>query len=123
MSSPDNAPLSAFAQMVKRIRVSRGYSQAAVTARAGLSAGYIGMIENGQRGRRPSHDTVLRLAVGLRATDDEREELLRAAGYQRSDETGAPLSYEEAVNLDPRLRADQKRVLVDLYTTMVRGGG
>lgn len=104
---------------MRRIRVARGYSQAEVTQRGGFSNGYLGMIETGQRGSNPSRETVLRVATGLRATDAERNEMLRVAGYPSDLDVPPASTFVEAVNTDPVLRADQKRLLIELYASMI----
>jgi transcriptional regulator with XRE-family HTH domain len=111
---------SPFGALVHRIRAQRGYSLAAVAARAGLAESYIQMIEKGKRGSKPSKDTVISLAQGLKATDDERAELLRLGGHPLAEDLPVTPTVEEAVNTDSRLRADQKRVLLELYRTFVR---
>jgi transcriptional regulator with XRE-family HTH domain len=109
-----------FGRLVLRYREARGMSQQRLAAVAGLSDGYISLIETGRRGARPSRDTVLALAQALRVPPAE---LLRAAGrLQAGDEltpdAGRP-SFEEFVRTDPSLRADQKRILIELYSSWV----
>lgn len=111
---------SPFGKLAKQIREARGYSVAQVADRGGLSEGTVSGVETGARGQRPARDTVLRLATGLRATDDERDELLRRAGWPVDTDLPPSPDFEQAVNSDPRLRADQKTVLLSLYQTYVR---
>lgn len=106
--------------MVKRIRRERGYSQAQVTELGGLSAGHLGMVETGSRGRNVSRDIALKIARGLRATDDERDELLRLAGHPVDGDLPPTPTVEEAINTDPLLRADERRALLDLYRVLIR---
>lgn len=110
-------PLGVF---VRRIRESRGYTVAEVASRGQLSEGSVSGIETGARGKNPHRDTLLRLAAGLRATDDERDELLRLGGHPPATDLPPTPTVVEAVNTDTKLRADQKRVLLELYKTMVR---
>jgi transcriptional regulator with XRE-family HTH domain len=106
--------------LARRIRESRGYAVADVATRGHLSEGTVSGIETGSRGKRPHRDTVLKLATGLRATDDERDELLRVAGYQVPTDLPVAPTVEQAINTDPQLRSDHKRVLLDLYRALVR---
>jgi transcriptional regulator with XRE-family HTH domain len=80
VSAVDRQP-SPFGVLAKRIRESRGYAVADVTSRGHLSSGYLTMIEKGDRGKQIGRDKVIQIATGLRATDDERDELLRVAGF------------------------------------------
>lgn len=113
--------LSEFGEVLKAIRKSKGISQIEVAKRGGLGRGYLGMIETGERGSRPSRDSVLRVSQGLGATDAERDALLRAAGYPPLDPTvleNARISVEEAILGDPSLRDDHRKILLDMYRTL-----
>src|SRR4051794_661677 len=79
---PPKTTLSPFGELVLAIRTRRGFSQKQVARLGGISPGYVGLIESGERGKRPSRDKVLAIADGLRATDAERTALLRAAGHE-----------------------------------------
>lgn len=116
-AAAEDRVLSPFARRVAELRNLRGYSQQMVATAGGFSPGYIGSIESGDRGRRPSRDMVLKIARGLRATDQETDELLRLAGYLTADAVPDRLSFAEVVNTDPRLRSDQRKILIDLYAT------
>ncbi len=120
MNEPEARSPSPFGVFVRRIREERGYSQAQVSELGGLSDGHLAMIESGARGHRVSRDMVLRIIQGLRATDDQANELQRLAGHPPTTDLPPTPSFVEAVNTDPKLRADQKRALLDLYSTMVR---
>ena len=110
-----------FGRLVLRYREARGLSQQRLATEAGLSDGYISLIETGRRGSRPSRDTVLALAQALGVP---AVELLRAAGRLQAGDDLAPdnrrPSFEEFVRTDPALRADQKRILIELYSSWVR---
>jgi transcriptional regulator with XRE-family HTH domain len=116
----DDRPLSPFARRARELRQLRGLSQETVANNGGFSPGYIGSIESGARGTHISRDFVLKYAKGLRATDAERNELLRLAGHlvEGEQEPTRP-GFVEAVNSDPRLRSDQRDVLLRLYKTFV----
>ncbi|MCU1483881.1 MAG: family transcriptional regulator [Actinomycetia bacterium] len=121
-SSDEQAPAPGeFGRLVLRYREARGLSQQRLATEAGLSDGYISLIETGRRGSRPSRDTVLALAQALGVP---AVELLRAAGRLQSGDDLVPdnrrPSFEEFVRTDPALRADQKRILIELYSSWVR---
>lgn len=117
VGTPKDTSLSPFARRVKELRNLRGLSQQAVARTGEFSPGYIGGIETGDRGKQPTRDLVMKIAKGLRATREETDELLRLAGYVTAGEVPARLSFAEVVNTDPRLRSDQRKVLLDLYAT------
>lgn len=120
MPRTDERELSAFGAYMRDLRLSRGFSQAAVARVGGLSSGHVGGIETGERGARPSRDMVLRIAKGLRASDAERDRLLELAGYVvRFGQGGRaePRStFGEVVTGDERLTSRQKDILLDLYS-------
>ena len=58
-----NSDLVKFGLNVRRLRLKRGLSQAAVAKQAGLSANYVGTLERGIQN--PSLKTLERLAKGL----------------------------------------------------------
>lgn len=113
-AAKEDRVLSPFARRVAELRSLRGYSQQTVARAGAFSPGYIGSIESGDRGRRPSRDMVLKVAKGLKATAAETDELLRLAGYVTVSVPGR-VSFASVVNADPRLRSDQRRILLDLY--------
>ncbi len=122
-STTDASQPTAFGELVQRYRERRGMSQERLAKEAQLSGGYISLIETGQRGKRPPRDTVLAIAQALGAPT---EKLLEAAGRQQpGDEVDEPKrpTFEEFVRTDPLLRSDQKRILLDLYSSWVRRSG
>lgn len=113
-------PLSPFGELVLQIRKRRGFSQKQVARQGGVSPGNIGLIERGERGKRPSRDTVLAIADGLRATPAERAALLHAAGFEGRVPAGEQFpGVVEAINADPRLRSDQRDSLIAVYRSYV----
>lgn len=94
-------------------------SQQRLAEAAGISPGYVALIETGRRGKHPRRDVAVALAQAL---DAPVAEFLAAAGrLTEADEaalSGTP-SFEAVVQGDPRLRADQKRALIDLYRSWV----
>ena len=107
-------------ELLKKLRAARSISQPALARMAGVSAGYIGMLETGERGNRPSRDKVVAFAQALATSPDEYRALMRAAGFP--DEMGAASAvdtFRRTVNTDPFLRADQKRILLATYESFV----
>lgn len=54
---------------------------AAVSEKAGLATGYVGLIQNGKK-KNPSRDTLLKICIVCQASVDETQELLKVAGCQ-----------------------------------------
>jgi transcriptional regulator with XRE-family HTH domain len=106
-------------RIVKRYRKARGLSAERLGAMAGLSNGYVTLLETGRRGKRPSRDNVIALAQALHAPVAE---LLRAAGLlepgEALDAEGRP-PFRAFVQTDPVLRSDQKDILIRLYESYV----
>lgn len=116
--APVDEGATEFGRVVERLRNERNMSQERVAELAGLSDGYISLIERGQRGKRPGRDTVLALA---QAFNVDANVLLQAAGLPLIDRAHSRPSFEAVVKGDPLLRADQKDVLTRLYSVFVRG--
>jgi transcriptional regulator with XRE-family HTH domain len=107
-------------EVLRKMRAQRSMSQPALARLAGVSPGYIGMLETGERGNRPSRDKVVAFAQALCTSPAEYRMLMRAAGF--ADEMGTPSAAEtfrRAVTTDPFLRADQKRILLATYDSFV----
>lgn len=115
-------PIPAFSRMLKELRMDRELSQAGLAKRAGVSNGYIGLIEVGQRGERPSLDVVKRLGQALSASLDEMEILLRTTGYLGPHEQLVPderPTFAQFVDSDPLLSRRQKDALLTIYESWV----
>lgn len=111
---------SAFGELLKQCRENKGWSQPDLAKASGVSVGYIGGIEAGHRGHRPSRDIVIKLA---RALGENPYVLLEAAGrLQASDDpTAKPTrpSFEQFVRGEPGLTDVEKTMLVNLYRSYV----
>lgn len=108
-----------FGHLVKEWRDRRAISQQALAERVGVSPSYVTLIENGQRGKNPSRELSIAFAQALAAPVVD---FLQAAGRLTDDDLVALQdrpSFEEVVRADPRLRADQCRILIDLYRSWV----
>lgn len=107
-----------FGELLRDLRHAQNLTQADVAHRAGVSPGYVGLIETGDRGERPSLDIVKRLGQAVFATIEEMESLLVATGHLHPAEHLIPddvTSFSDFVGLDPRLSDVQKQLLVGLY--------
>ena len=100
-----------FGRKLRELRDKYGISQAKLATGADVSPGYIGLIETGIRGDRPSLDVVRRIGKVLGADIDEMEALLKAAGHLGPRESltreGSP-SLRDSISSDPILTQDQK---------------
>jgi transcriptional regulator with XRE-family HTH domain len=76
----DEALENRFGELLRRLRVARGRSQAAVAAQAGMDRSYVNRLEAGERGA-PALPAVEALAAALVLTDPEADQLLAAAGH------------------------------------------
>lgn len=80
---------------------------------AGVSNPYLSQVERGLR--RPSAEVLGALAGGLRISAESL--YIQAGLLQRRD--GTMPSVMDAVNADPRLGKRQRKVLIDMYRTLV----
>lgn len=112
-----------FPSLLRQFRQQKQLSQAEVAKRAGVSPGYVGLIETGVRGTRP--ETILRFARALELPDAETEVLLRAAGLLGHRQTlrslRGGLTTEEVIEMDPRLTSEQKELMRTFYVAITKG--
>lgn len=113
---------TAFGELLKECRERKGYSQPQLAKMAGVSVGYIGGIESGARGKRPSRDFVIRLA---RALSEPPYELLKAANRLREgdspDEKPRRPTFEQFVRGEPGLQDVEQEMLIRLFRSYVGG--
>lgn len=113
---------TAFGEVLRTLRMEAGVSQSLLAARAGVSAGYVGLIETGHRGGRPSLDITKRFSQAVNANIEQTERLLRAAGHLGPDESliqdGRP-SFAAFVDSEPLLSRGQKKILKDMYRSWI----
>ena len=69
----------AVSQLLSELYEKKSISKAALARRAGMSEAYLDQVFSGRRG--PSRDRLLCLCLGLEATLEETQELLRQAGF------------------------------------------
>jgi transcriptional regulator with XRE-family HTH domain len=107
-----------FGKAVRLLRNSRQLSQARLARAAGISPGYVGLIETGDRGERPSVDVVQRMAHAMSVTVPENEQLLQAAGLLGAEDRLVKPerpTFAEFITSDRRLTSDERRALVAVY--------
>jgi transcriptional regulator with XRE-family HTH domain len=115
----------AFGGVLKRIRESRDPkpSQRALSAAIGKDAMYVSKLEMGAI-KQPGKDAVELLAQALKASVDELDEMMWAAGHaaapQRKAVPGRP-SFDVYLRGDPDLTKEQRDVLTILHSQMVNG--
>ena len=68
-----------FGETLRRFRVAKGWSQAAVAALAGMDRSYVNRLEAGERGA-PAQPAVEALAAALELEPQEADQLFVAAG-------------------------------------------
>jgi transcriptional regulator with XRE-family HTH domain len=109
-----------FGILLKELRERARLSQPQLAERSGLSKGYVGGIEAGLRGKRPSRDTILALA---RALDVPPLEMLVATGRDAPADHGergaVRPSFQQLVKTDPLLKTDERDMLIKLYESYV----
>lgn len=82
---------------------------------AGVSNPYLSQIERGLR--KPSADILQQIAKALQIS---AETLYERAGILSSDGTNRP-GVREAIGADPRLSAEQRQALLQVYESFVGG--
>lgn len=113
----------AFGEKLRELRGESGMSQAALARSAGISPGYIGLIEVGERGERPSVDICRRLSQALHLDIEQHEDFMRAAGHLMEGESWGPkeggpglyLDVEDAIVHEKRLTHFQRESLLNVY--------
>lgn len=111
-----------FGKLLRQHRRELGLSQAEVAKRAGVSTGYVGLMETGLRGSRPNEYTVKVIAHALRLSLVETESLLRAGGLLGEDESLlTQTTIDEAIASDDLLTEGQKDLMRAFYVEITRG--
>lgn len=105
-----------FGRLVRKYREERSMSQDRLGKLVQRTDGYISQLESGTRGKRLSRDMVVAIAQALNAPVND---LLAAAGHDPIETDNSRSRFVHMVETDPLLRADQKRVLLDLYSIFV----
>ncbi len=100
-------------EFIRQQRERTNLSLRRLAEKAGVSNPYLSQIERGLK--RPSAEILTRIS---RALEISSNSLYRRAGL--IDEDLAPVSVFEAIEADERLTGEQKKVLLDMYRTLVR---
>jgi transcriptional regulator with XRE-family HTH domain len=99
-------------------------SQAVVADRAGISPGYVGLLETQKRGSKPSLDNVRKIADAVGATVLETEHLMLASGHllpgQRLINDELP-TVESVVRAHPLLTDEAKQTILNVYWSLLGG--
>ena len=120
-------PPERFGDVLRRLRLARGDSQAAVAARAGVDRSYVNRLETGERGA-PAAPAVEALVRALNLDEREADELTAAAGLLprplRALGPADPTVLLLAARLtDPALSAGSRSALRTAVETIVRHWG
>jgi transcriptional regulator with XRE-family HTH domain len=103
-------------EFIKAQRERANLSLRRLAENAGISNPYLSQIERGIR--KPSAEILKNLA---RALEISSNTLYSRAGL--IDEEMPPASVFEAIDSDDKINGEQKRVLLDMYRTLVRSNG
>lgn len=105
-----------FGRLVRKYREERSMSQQRLANLTGRTDGYISQLETGSRGKRLDRDLVVAVAQALAAPLNE---MLAAAGFDPVEADDQRAQFARVVNMDPALRSDQKRILLEIYGVFV----
>ena len=97
-----------FGKTLERIRRSKGMTQREVATTIGMDFSYFSRLENDRFDSKPTRETIDKIANALNCTEDERSQLLNAAG--RIDE-----ELEQATR-----RAAAEKKLGQLFRSVVK---
>lgn len=120
--TPRPEPLpDAFGSALRLLRERRGLNQKQLAERAAVTPSSITRLEHGDRG--PSQESIKRLADAVGASPEEYNHLLGTAGFL-TEQAVTLLDEPELVRLsavlaDPRLTADDRRMLLTYVSLAV----
>jgi len=117
MTDSNDKVLVAFGEFVRAQRQLAQVSQRHLARMSGLSDSYLSQLERGNY--RPSPEVVKALA---QAFGLEPKQLYTMLGFMDDDAASPPQSVEQAVQLDQRLKPDQKDALIRIYRSFVGEG-
>ena len=106
--------LIAFGEFVRAQRRLAQVSQRNLARMSGVSDSYLSQIERGNYRPSPQVVKAIAQAFGL-----EPKQLYTMLGFMDEDESAAPPSVEQAVQLDGALDASQKEALIRIYRSFV----
>ena len=114
MQDKDDTVLTAFGEFVRAQRRLAQVSQRNLARMAGVSDSYLSQLERGNY--RPSPQVVKSIA---QAFGLEPRQLYTMLGFMDEDESTAPPTVEQAIQLDDRLEPSQKEALLRVYRSFV----
>jgi transcriptional regulator with XRE-family HTH domain len=115
---PQDAVLVAFGEFVRAQRRLAQVSQRNLARMSGVSDSYLSQLERGNYRPSPQVVKALAQAFGLKA-----EQLYTMLGFMDGQEgTAAPVSVEQAIQLDARLEPAQKDALLRVYRSFLGDG-
>ena len=100
-----------FGKTLERIRRSKGVTQREIASKIAMDFSYFSRLENDRFDSKPTRDTIDKIAKALTCTDDERLELLAAAGRideeleKAATEEGLGKLFRSLVKLSPEQQA------------------
>lgn len=106
-----------FAETLRRIRTDHRMSQSELARAAGLEHSSISRIESGRRN--PSRSMAEQLVAALRATPDERYQLLTSAGFHCDITVEADLLTLNACLSDETIDPDYQNALRDTIRSLI----
>src|ERR1044072_1664144 len=117
MTDNNDKVLRAFGEFVRAQRQLAQVSQRHLARVSGLSDSYLSQLERGNPRPPPEVVNALAQAFGL-----EPKQLYTMLGFMDEDEKAAVTSVEQAIQLDKRLKAEQKDALMRIYRSFVGEG-
>jgi transcriptional regulator with XRE-family HTH domain len=117
MTDNNDKVLVAFGEFVRAQRQLAQVSQRHLARMSGLSDSYLSQLERGNY--RPSPEVVKALA---QAFSLEPKQLYTMLGFMDEDEKAAATTVEQAIQVDPRLKPEQKDALMRIYRSFVGEG-
>ena len=112
----DQSKHTDLGEFIRQQRERTNLSLRRLAEKAGISNPYLSQIERGLK--KPSAEILTRIS---RALEISANSLYKRAGL--IDEDLAPVSVFEAIEADERLTGEQKKLLLDMYRTLVRAQG
>ena len=114
MAESDDSVLVAFGEFVKAQRRLAQVSQRNLARMSGVSDSYLSQIERGNYRPSPQVVKALAQAFGL-----QPEQLYPMLGFMDEEKETSPPTVEQAIQLDPKLEAEQKDALIRVYRSVL----
>jgi transcriptional regulator with XRE-family HTH domain len=114
---PDVPPT--LAELVRTARRRRGLGLNQLAMKARVDKSWLSRIEAGKTKRPRDRDGLVRLARALDLDMDDVEEAMGTLTPEEKQARGERLGVEDAIRDDRRLTDDNRRLLLDMYRTLV----